>query len=67
MAWTGIEHFRMGRYDPPPPPEDPEDFVVCLDMFVVLCAGCIHVWCHLCQASYELGCKIYRHFRVLRL
>ncbi|XP_021904340.1 probable tRNA N6-adenosine threonylcarbamoyltransferase, mitochondrial [Carica papaya] len=27
VAWTGIEHFRMGRYDPPPPPEDPEDFV----------------------------------------
>lgn len=28
VAWTGIEHFRMGRYDPPPPPQDPEDFVV---------------------------------------
>ncbi|KAI4356781.1 hypothetical protein L6164_000773 [Bauhinia variegata] len=27
IAWTGIEHFRMGRYDPPPPAEDPEDFV----------------------------------------
>lgn len=29
IAWTGIEHFRMGRYDPPPPAEEPEDFVVC--------------------------------------
>ncbi|TKY63712.1 tRNA N6-adenosine threonylcarbamoyltransferase [Spatholobus suberectus] len=27
VAWTGIEHFRMGRYDPPPPAEEPEDFV----------------------------------------
>ncbi|XP_025634149.1 probable tRNA N6-adenosine threonylcarbamoyltransferase, mitochondrial isoform X2 [Arachis hypogaea] len=29
VAWTGIEHFRMGRYDPPLPAEEPEDFVVC--------------------------------------
>ncbi|KAL5571938.1 hypothetical protein UlMin_021535 [Ulmus minor] len=27
VAWTGIEHFRMGRFDPPPPAEEPEDFV----------------------------------------
>ncbi|KAL2337516.1 hypothetical protein Fmac_011962 [Flemingia macrophylla] len=27
VAWTGIENFRMGRYDPPPPAQDPEDFV----------------------------------------
>ncbi|XP_061355912.1 probable tRNA N6-adenosine threonylcarbamoyltransferase, mitochondrial [Gastrolobium bilobum] len=27
VAWTGIEHFRMGRYDPPPPAEEPEDFL----------------------------------------
>ncbi|XP_014514497.1 probable tRNA N6-adenosine threonylcarbamoyltransferase, mitochondrial isoform X1 [Vigna radiata var. radiata] len=27
IAWTGIEHFRMGRYDPPPPAEEPENFV----------------------------------------
>ncbi|KAE9610752.1 hypothetical protein Lal_00021192 [Lupinus albus] len=27
VAWTGIEHFRMGRYDPPPPAEEPEDMV----------------------------------------
>ncbi|KAK7390132.1 hypothetical protein VNO78_25431 [Psophocarpus tetragonolobus] len=27
IAWTGIEHFRVGRYDPPPPAEEPEDFV----------------------------------------
>ncbi|GAU25652.1 hypothetical protein TSUD_265780 [Trifolium subterraneum] len=26
VAWTGIEHFRVGRYDPPPPAEDPEDY-----------------------------------------
>ncbi|CAL5211090.1 unnamed protein product [Lathyrus oleraceus] len=26
IAWTGIEHFRVGRYDPPPPAEDPEDY-----------------------------------------
>ncbi|KAH6779763.1 glycoprotease 1 [Perilla frutescens var. hirtella] len=25
IAWTGIEHFRMGRYDPPPPACEPED------------------------------------------
>ena len=28
VAWTGIEHFRMGRFDPPPPAEEPEDCVV---------------------------------------
>ena len=31
VAWTGIEHFRMGRFDPPPPADEPEDFVVCLN------------------------------------
>lgn len=31
VAWTGIEQFRVGRYDPPPPAEDPEDYVVCLN------------------------------------
>ncbi|GER57502.1 tRNA N6-adenosine threonylcarbamoyltransferase [Striga asiatica] len=25
IAWTGIEHFRMGRYDPPPPACEPDD------------------------------------------
>ncbi|VFQ91275.1 unnamed protein product [Cuscuta campestris] len=25
VAWTGIEHFRVGRFDPPPPPDEPED------------------------------------------
>lgn len=28
IAWTGIEHFRMGRYESPPPPNEPEDAVV---------------------------------------
>ncbi|PKI70415.1 hypothetical protein CRG98_009190 [Punica granatum] len=27
VAWTGIEHFRMGRFDPPPPADEPEDVV----------------------------------------
>lgn len=27
VAWTGIEQFTVGRYDPPPPANDPEDFV----------------------------------------
>ncbi|KAJ4955989.1 hypothetical protein NE237_012772 [Protea cynaroides] len=27
VAWTGIEHFRLGRFDPPPPPDEPEDTV----------------------------------------
>ncbi|KAE7997093.1 hypothetical protein FH972_001759 [Carpinus fangiana] len=27
VAWTGIEHFRVGRFDPPPPADEPEDFV----------------------------------------
>lgn len=30
VAWTGIEHFRLGRFDPPPPANEPEDVVVCL-------------------------------------
>ncbi|XP_075510873.1 putative tRNA N6-adenosine threonylcarbamoyltransferase, mitochondrial isoform X2 [Primulina tabacum] len=25
IAWTGIEHFQMGRYDPPPPACEPAD------------------------------------------
>lgn len=25
IAWTGIEHFCMGRFDPPPPANEPED------------------------------------------
>ncbi|KAL8495624.1 hypothetical protein ACS0TY_019661 [Phlomoides rotata] len=28
IAWTGIEHFRMGRYDPPPPACEPDDAVL---------------------------------------
>ncbi|GMI95802.1 glycoprotease 1 [Hibiscus trionum] len=27
VAWTGIENFRVGRYDPPPPANDPDDFM----------------------------------------
>ncbi|XP_034708529.1 probable tRNA N6-adenosine threonylcarbamoyltransferase, mitochondrial isoform X1 [Vitis riparia] len=27
VAWTGLEHLRMGRYDPPPPANEPEDYV----------------------------------------
>jgi N6-L-threonylcarbamoyladenine synthase len=25
VAWTGIEHFRLGRWEPPPAVEEPED------------------------------------------
>ncbi|CAK9318974.1 unnamed protein product [Citrullus colocynthis] len=25
VAWTGLEHFRVGRFDPPPPADEPED------------------------------------------
>ncbi|KZV57614.1 hypothetical protein F511_03074 [Dorcoceras hygrometricum] len=28
IAWTGIEHFQMGRYDPPPPACEPSDAVL---------------------------------------
>ncbi|TYJ22843.1 hypothetical protein E1A91_A08G151900v1 [Gossypium mustelinum] len=27
IAWTGIENFRAGRYDSPPPANDPDDFM----------------------------------------
>ncbi|KAJ8748955.1 hypothetical protein K2173_013393 [Erythroxylum novogranatense] len=27
VAWTGIEHFSVGRFDPPPPPDEPEDLM----------------------------------------
>ncbi|XP_052179771.1 probable tRNA N6-adenosine threonylcarbamoyltransferase, mitochondrial [Diospyros lotus] len=27
VAWTGIEHFRVGRFDPPPPADEAEDTV----------------------------------------
>ncbi|XP_023527336.1 probable tRNA N6-adenosine threonylcarbamoyltransferase, mitochondrial [Cucurbita pepo subsp. pepo] len=25
VAWTGLEHYRIGRFDPPPPADEPED------------------------------------------
>ncbi|CAN6446015.1 unnamed protein product [Victoria cruziana] len=28
VAWTGIEHFRVGRFDPPPPANEPEDAIL---------------------------------------
>ena len=28
VAWTGLEHFRVGRFDPPPPATEPDDYVV---------------------------------------
>ncbi|KAA0049050.1 putative tRNA N6-adenosine threonylcarbamoyltransferase [Cucumis melo var. makuwa] len=28
VAWTGLEHFRIGRFDPPPPADEPEDTMV---------------------------------------
>ncbi|XP_057959672.1 probable tRNA N6-adenosine threonylcarbamoyltransferase, mitochondrial isoform X2 [Malania oleifera] len=28
VAWTGIEHFCMGRFDPPPAANEPEDSVL---------------------------------------
>ncbi|KAI0500165.1 hypothetical protein KFK09_018374 [Dendrobium nobile] len=27
VAWTGIEHFLLGRFDQPPPAREPEDYV----------------------------------------
>uniref|UniRef100_A0A0D2ZVI2 Uncharacterized protein n=1 Tax=Brassica oleracea var. oleracea TaxID=109376 RepID=A0A0D2ZVI2_BRAOL len=28
VAWTGLEHFRVGRFNPPPPAIEPDDYVV---------------------------------------
>ncbi|KAJ0964151.1 hypothetical protein J5N97_029273 [Dioscorea zingiberensis] len=28
VAWTGIEHFLVGRFDPPPLANEPEDYLV---------------------------------------
>ncbi|XP_057500409.1 probable tRNA N6-adenosine threonylcarbamoyltransferase, mitochondrial isoform X3 [Actinidia eriantha] len=28
VAWTGIEHFRVGRFDPPPPADEAEDTIL---------------------------------------
>ncbi|XP_049936692.1 probable tRNA N6-adenosine threonylcarbamoyltransferase, mitochondrial isoform X2 [Nymphaea colorata] len=28
VAWAGIEHFRMGRFNPPPPTNEPEDAIL---------------------------------------
>lgn len=33
VAWTGIEQFYVGRFEPPPPADEPEDFVVCANAF----------------------------------
>ncbi|XP_047323512.1 probable tRNA N6-adenosine threonylcarbamoyltransferase, mitochondrial [Impatiens glandulifera] len=32
VAWTGIEHFRVGRFDPPPPKPEHEDQNAILDL-----------------------------------
>lgn len=44
VAWAGIEHFRMGRFDPPPPANEPEDALVCFPTFISLTTMqiCIH-------------------------
>lgn len=52
VAWTGIEHFRMGRFDPPPPAVESEDFVVGFKLlntnnylqFVLFCPSFITVY-----------------------
>lgn len=28
VAWTGIEHFFLGRFDPPPPSNEPDDSMI---------------------------------------
>ena len=28
VTWTGLEHFRVGRFNPPPPAIEADDFVV---------------------------------------
>ncbi|KAF6174351.1 hypothetical protein GIB67_014527 [Kingdonia uniflora] len=28
VAWTGIEHFRKGRFDPPPSADEPDDYTI---------------------------------------
>ncbi|KAG9454545.1 hypothetical protein H6P81_007449 [Aristolochia fimbriata] len=28
VAWTGLEHYRLGRFDDPPPADEPEDTVL---------------------------------------
>ncbi|WZY91784.1 hypothetical protein YC2023_064113 [Brassica napus] len=27
VTWTGLEHFRVGRFNPPPPAIEADDFV----------------------------------------
>lgn len=36
VAWTGIEHFRMGRFDPPPSANELEDARVSLLSSLIL-------------------------------
>lgn len=36
IAWTGIEHFRVGRFDPPPPADEAEDTIVCFLRLITL-------------------------------
>ncbi|XP_026659130.2 probable tRNA N6-adenosine threonylcarbamoyltransferase, mitochondrial isoform X3 [Phoenix dactylifera] len=33
VAWTGIEHFLCGRFDPPPRADEPEDSMVRINSF----------------------------------
>lgn len=36
VAWTGIEHYCMGRFDPAPSADKAEEFVVCSQYSLLL-------------------------------
>lgn len=43
IAWTGIEHFRMGRFDPPPPATEPDDVKVSLFPMFTTLSNCFFI------------------------
>ncbi|KAK9103266.1 hypothetical protein Sjap_020520 [Stephania japonica] len=36
IAWTGIEHFTRGRYDPPPPADEPDDALLSRNQMIYI-------------------------------
>lgn len=79
MAWTGIENFCMGRFDPPPPADEPEDIEVfflenlyrydCFSfkiLFICLFtkSGCL-LFVYLCHSLLHILCGVVWYFQLL--
>lgn len=73
IAWTGIEHFRLGRYDPPPPADEPEDSVVWIFIWIIIflrmsvyCCN-LHICCFSCKTIVFFSLLLFFYFHASAL